>query len=286
MQHAKDVEEQLYSNSRSKKNVTTGQYGFPMMNGGEEMPALDWIHYAFIAYSGCHNLVNSWHYSGSAAFFIFAVLGILTVELMLFSIYKYWKDGKLVGKMQRIGKWAGLLAMFFAVAGILAHAQQGSENEWVSLFYQWIMPSSAPVMFFFAFLIQAANPVMAAYRDEAAYGQLVNVEERRGALDQKQLELDYKSDVRLMKKKIWKDKLAALWNESDSRRTRQTLKRAMRLEMPKMLKQLGIDIDQVGYRAGFSTNVPQLMASQEDEEEGSNKMAKKARSRFFPWRLN
>lgn len=208
-----------------------------------EMKTLDWIHFMFLAYSGAHNTINAWHRSNNFLFFVFILVGILSVELMLFSIYKHWKDGRLVGKMLKIGKYAGFMAMFYATAGILAQAQTGSASEWLTFYYQWILPTSAPMMFAYAFWIQSVDPIMTADRDQIAYAHMIQVDLKREKLDQQRMELDYRGDIRKLKRHLHRQKLAALWKESNSRRTRSTLKQSMLRQMPIVLRQLGVNVD-------------------------------------------
>ena len=164
--------------------------------GTKAMPALDLIHILFLLYSAAHNFVNAWHSAENILFFVFVAVGILSVELMLLAIYRHWKDGRLVGKMQRIAMAAGFIAMFYATAGILAQAQAGGTGEWLSFYYQWILPTSAPVMFFYAFWIQADDPVSNTERDAIAYALLVRVEEKKEGLDRKKLALRHRRGMR------------------------------------------------------------------------------------------
>ncbi len=206
------------------------------------MHSLDKIHIIFLLYSGAHNSINAWHRAENILFFLFVLVGILSVELMLWGIYKHWKEGRMVGKMLRVGKYAGMLAMFYATAGILAQAQDGTANTWLASYYQWILPTSAPAMFIFAFWIQSVDPIMNAERDTTAHHYLTAVEERREKLDVKRMQLDEKRDLRLLEGQIHKQKIHALRKESNSRRTRATLKRAVRVEMPYLLERAGISI--------------------------------------------
>lgn len=216
-----------------------------------EMPALDWIHVIFLFYSGAHNAVNAWNRADNGLFFIFVLVGILSVELMLWSIYKYWKAGHLVGKMLRIGKYAGMLAMFYATAGILAQAQTGSANDWLAIYYQWILPSSAPVMFFFAFWIQSVDPIMMAERDTTAYSYLAAIEEKKEQLDARRMVLDEQRSRRKLRSHVMRKKLSALWKESDSRRTRSTLQRSSMTEMPMLLEEVGVSIKEANAQPRF-----------------------------------
>ncbi len=250
--------QQKHSYTKQESNTNQGFGGFFNLKGFAEilsptstqngtltknaMKSLDTIHIIFLLYSGAHNSINAWHRSHNILFFLFILVGILSVELMLWGIYKHWKEGRMVGKMLRIGKYAGILAMFYATAGILAQAQDGTANAWLTTYYQWILPSSAPAMFIFAFWIQSVDPIMNAERDTTAHHYLTAVEERREKLDIKRMLLDEKRDLRLLEGQIQKQKINALRRESNSRRTRATLKRAVRVEMPYLLERAGISI--------------------------------------------
>ena len=205
-----------------------------------ELPTLDKIHLLFLLYSGAHNLINAWHRAENVLFFVFVFVGILSVELMLYSIYTHWKDGRMVGRMLSVGKFAGAVAMFYATAGILAQAQTGNSSDWIMLYYQWILPTSAPVMFLFAFWIQSADPIMTAERDQIAYDHLISVEEKRINLDKKRIILLERKDLRRLESHIKKQKLLALWKESTSWRTRRKLKTSARNEFPMLLERIGV----------------------------------------------
>lgn len=207
-----------------------------------ELPTLDRIHFLFLIYSGSHNLINAWHRAENALFFIFVFVGILSVELMLYSVYKHWKDGRLVGPMLHVALFAGAVAMFYATAGILAQAQTAQASGWIMLYYQWILPTSAPIMFLFSFWIQSVDPIMTAERDQIAYDHMIDVESKRVKLDKKRLTLHEKKDLRKLESHIKQQKLIALWKESNSRRTRRVLKSSVQTEFPILLEKFGISI--------------------------------------------
>ena len=237
-------EQVKYKKTRGKASFT-GQVGTATINSkvlNRDMPALDRIHFLFLLYSGAHNLINAWHRAENALFFVFVLVGILSVELMLYAIYKHWKDGRLVGKMLNISKYAGAFAMFYATAGILAQAQTGSSSEWLYLYYQWILPTSAPVMFIFSFWIQSVDPISTADRDQVAHDHLIRVEEKRILLDKKQLSLREQRDLRRLESHVKNQKILALWKESNSRRTRRILKNTVRSEVPLLLQKVGIKV--------------------------------------------
>lgn len=209
---------------------------------------LDWIHIVFLFYSGAHNTINAWHRAENGLFFIFVLVGILTVEIMLWSIYKYWKEGKLIGGMLRVAKWAGVLAMFYATAGILA---QGGAEAWVTIHHRYILPTSAPVMFFFAFWIQAVDPIIKAQRDTEAYAYLSAIDKRREKLDIERMELNERRQRRKLLVSVSRRKLQALWKEADSRRTKNTLKKSSLVEMPVLLQELGVSVKEANSQNRF-----------------------------------
>lgn len=207
-----------------------------------DMPALDKIHILFILYSGAHNTINAFTQANNVVFFVFVLVGILSVELMLWAVYNHWKDGRLVGAMLRVSLWAGFFAMFYATAGILAQSQVGGDHAWVTLYYEWILPTSAPCMFLFAFLVQSVDPITGADRDTMAHEHHTSVEERREVLDRKQLALDNRRNIRRLKAHVQHQRMDMLWKESMSRRTRSLLRKNSRLELPHLLKSIGVDV--------------------------------------------
>jgi len=150
-----------------------------------------------------------------------------------------------VGPMLRVAKYAGAVAMFYATAGILAQAQSVSSADWLLIYYQWILPSSAPAMFLFSFWIQSVDPITTAERDTITYEHLTSVEARRENLDIQRLTLNERRDMRLLRAHVQKQRLLALWKEAVSRRTRSTLRRAVRLEVPRILRSLNVPIDEI-----------------------------------------
>lgn len=208
-----------------------------------EMPALDKIHLLFLIYSGAHNCVNAFTHAHNIIFFVFVLVGILSVELMLWAVYKHWKDGRLVGPMLRVSLWAGVFAMFYATAGILAQAQSGGGAGWLSLYYAWILPTSAPMMFVFAFLIQSVDPITNAERKATSAEHMTAVEERLEVVDRKQLALDNRRNIRQLKSHVQHQRMDMLWKESMSRRVRNLLRGASRIEMPMLLKSIGVPVE-------------------------------------------
>lgn len=202
------------------------------------LKGLDQIEVMFLVYSLAHNAINAFTRAHSFVFFLFVVVGVLSVELMLHTIYKAWKAGRLVGPMQTASLWAGGLAMFYATAGILAHAAGAA--DWVAFHHTYILPTSAPVMFLFAFLIQSVDPLTTAERNALANEHLHAAEEKEEAIEGKRLALNDRRERRRLKAHVQGQRLDHLWKESMSRGVRNTLKAAAPSEMVNVMRSLGI----------------------------------------------
>lgn len=233
-----------------------------------EMPALDKIHILFLLYSAAHNVINAYHRANNLVFFLFVLVGILSVELMLWAIYNHWKDGRLIGPMLRVSLWAGFFAMFYATAGILAQAQTGGDSSWLNFYYSWIMPTSAPVMFLFSFFVQAVDPITQADRDDTAFAHKVRVEQKKEVLDKKLLELNNRSNIRQLKAHVQNSRINMLWKEAFSRRTRATLKKVSRVEMPLLLKAVGIKVPESKSRFSWFGGVSDAKVLEETSGDG------------------
>lgn len=217
----------------------------PAPIGAENIDGLDKIEKLFIIYSAAHNIVNAWQHSPNALFFVFVAVGVVSVELMLHTVYKHWKTGRIYGTMETMSKVAGGVALAYAIGGILSTTQFGAGEAWVTFYHLWILPSSAPVMFLFSFLVQSVDPLMKGERDQKAYEHRVSLAERRDRLQGKELELQGREALRKLKFNVHMAKLAAIAGEAGSRRVRKTLSRGARLLMPRILHELGVPVKRV-----------------------------------------
>lgn len=224
------------------------------------MPALDRIHILFLLYSGAHNVINAFTRAHNVVFFVFVVVGILSVELMLWAVYTHWKDGRLIGSMQRVSLGAGVFAMFYATAGILAQAQTGEASGWLHTYYAWILPTSAPCMFLFAFWIQSVDPITNAIRRASELEELTSIDEGVESTEHRRLELDYRRGLRQLKAGAQRSRLSALWGEAVSRRVRKAFKLSARVEMPKILRLMGVRTPATSDRRLFGLRAPDTYA--------------------------
>jgi len=220
----------------SRKSVTEKQTATKDKYG----QYLDYVFIMFLLYSGAHNVINALtRVDGNILFFIFVMVGIVSVELMLWAVHNMWKTGELTGSQRTVALWGGLFAFAFATAGILSQA--GGFGEAI-MYYQFVLPASAPVMFVFAFAIQAKNPVLRAELDALALARMVDVENTRETLAARQDVIAERRSSRQLASRIIQDKIFALWREADTRRARKLLSISAQYELPKRLKDAGVNI--------------------------------------------
>ena len=174
-------------NGKSNKHVSpNGKIG----SGKTYANHLDWIHLVFLAYSGAHNSWNAWKHADGALFFLFVLAGILCVEFALWTLYKMWENGELLGKMLKVGKMFFIVAFFYASAGILAQAQSG--GGWTAIYYSWVLPTSAPAMFLFASIIRQLDPIKRADINTNANAKMVLIDARQELIETQKDELKEK----------------------------------------------------------------------------------------------
>lgn len=203
-----------------------------------QLSGLDHIAWMFLIYSAAHNTINAFTRSGSVLFFVFVVVGVIAVELFLHTIYNAWKGGRLIGRMRVVSLWGGAIAMFYATAGILAQAAGAA--EWVNLHHMYVLPTSSPVMFIFAFLVQSVDPIMTADRDATANEHLQEAEGRMEVIEGKRLALWDRRERRRIKAHVQGQRLDHMWKETASRHVRRTLKAAAPAEILTVMRSLGI----------------------------------------------
>jgi hypothetical protein len=100
-------------------------------------------------------------------------------------------------------------------------------------------------MFLFAFLIQSVDPITNADRKATAAEHMTTVEERLEVVDRKQLALDNRRNIRRLKAHIQHQRMDMIWRESMSRRTRNALRKAGSIEVPMLLKSIGVPVEKL-----------------------------------------
>jgi len=227
--------------------------------------SLDAIHWIFLIYSATHNTVNAFTHH-DFMFFLFTFAGILTVELMLWTIYNAWKGAQLVGKMKKVGAICFVVAFFFASAGILANAQGGVGAGWVANYYLWVLPMSAPAMFILGYWLSQVDPIRKAQIENTAYAKLIASDDDRETLHLAKAKIKERANNRQLKELVLGKKLVALVREAHSQRVRNTLKKHATHEMPLLLKAMNVELKEKANTTFFSANYKALPAKSGGED--------------------
>ena len=209
-----------------------------------DIKGLDRIHVLFLIYSGAHNMIVSWHRADNLLFFLFVFAGILSVEVMLYTVYRNWKNGRLIGPMRRVSLFAGLVAMFYATAGILTHTAggDGAYALFVNLHHTWILPTSAPVMFLFSFWIQSVDPVINAWREAEMVHKMTTAEGVMARAENRKMKMLEKRNIRRLEYRIKNMKISAIWREASTARVKHIIAQSIRVELPSSLRKLGMKV--------------------------------------------
>lgn len=123
----------------------------------------------FALYSGAHGINASLRYAGSSDFAKVAqIVGIITIEIVLFGVYLAFLNGKITGASQTIAA-GGTFALGFALAlmGIVADSQANSGialSRPISLYLRWGLPIAPGFMALGAMLIHFLDPHTLRYR--------------------------------------------------------------------------------------------------------------------------
>lgn len=118
---------------------------------------LNWISYSLMAMSLAHTAVNAFKYADSFIFGAFVIIGVISSELLLFSVYNKLTDrdgeGYPDGAQKTASMFFGFVALLFITGGIVAG------HLGVQFYFDYILPLSTPVNFLGAFVIQTFDPL-------------------------------------------------------------------------------------------------------------------------------
>lgn len=130
-------------------------------------------HVAFLLYSGYHGIQATATYRAAGGLGAAAgIVGIVVIELVLFSLFLAWHNQRITGASQSIA--AGITyAVGFALAclGIVADSQLQAGmtlSPWLSAYLRWMLPIAPAIMALGALLTHELAPEQLRARREAA----------------------------------------------------------------------------------------------------------------------
>lgn len=231
---------------QQEKKAGTGRGG--RVVGGVGMWGLHLAAVTFALYSGYHGISATVNYRaagglGQAA----GVVGIVTVELVLLSLYLSWHNGRITGAAQSIAAGVtGAVGFLLACLGIVADSQLQAGYElsgWLAVYLSWGLPIAPAVMALGALLTHELDPGQLRARREAV--ELVELEEARFTAHVAGIRAELEAartvaNMQLNARAAAAKQVAAWYGSDQAQRaiTATALKSA-----PSLLRSIGVDVD-------------------------------------------
>ncbi|HSH04357.1 MAG TPA: hypothetical protein VLL52_17740 [Anaerolineae bacterium] len=215
---------------------------------------------SFLVYSGYHGVSASLSYAGSSELSQLAqVVGIVTLELTLLSLYVSWHTGRITGPAQSVA--AGITyAIGFALAclGIIADSQLHAGmalSGWLEGYLRWGLPLAPAVMALGALFTHELNPNQLRKRREAT-AQLAHEQDKFDAyMASEKAKMDIQKSIANMQlnAQLSAANQIAAWYGSEE--AQQAITSHALGNAPAMLKAIGITVE--GGADGRASNPPQ-----------------------------
>lgn len=132
------------------------------------------LHLAAVTYgifSGYHGIHATAAYrAGSGLGMAAGVVGILTIELVIMSLYVAWHGQRITGTAQTIAAGVtGAVGFILSFLAIIADSQLTAnvlQSGWLAAYVRWVLPASPAFMAVGAFLVHAFSPEQIAARKQ------------------------------------------------------------------------------------------------------------------------
>lgn len=202
----------------------------------------------FAIYSAYHGISATAQYrAGSGIGMAAGIIGIITIELVLLSLYLGWHNGKITGAAQSIAAGiAGAIGFTLACLGIVADSQLQSGmalSSWLHVYLVWGLPIAPAAMALGALLVHELAPGQLRARRESVQRDELAETQFKAHIAAMQAELDaarHVANLQLNAKASAARQVAA-WYGSDAAQ-RAITSTAMQ-NAPAMLRAIGIDVD-------------------------------------------
>jgi hypothetical protein len=214
----------------------------------------DWglhlAHTAFLIYSGYHGISASWNYAGNTDLERAAqTVGIIVLEITLFSIYLAWHNQRITGTAQSIT--AGItyaIGFILACFGIVADSQLHAAvvmSPWMIAYIKWGLPIAPAIMALGAALIHELDP--GQLRKRAGVAELVKFgeEQFKGTIAGWRAEHEAAKTIKNMQlnaKATAAEQIAAWYN---SEHAQKAITSTAMQNAPALLRSIGVNVEDV-----------------------------------------
>ena len=233
--------------------------------GGVGMWGLHLAAVTFAIYSGYHGISATVNYRAAGGLGqIAGIIGIVTIEAVLLSLYLAWHNGRITGAAQSIA--AGVTAavgFILACLGIVADSQLqagAALSPWLSAYLLWGLPVAPAVMALGALLVHELDPGQLRARRET--NERAEVEELRFMAQMASIraELEAARTVANMQlnARAAAAKRVADWYQGDQAQkaiTATALKNA-----PNLLRSIGVEVDAADQLDGKAADLASVEA--------------------------
>lgn len=254
------------SEERSGSSLVVGNIGLWLLH---------LVMLTFAIYSGAHGINASLGYAGSSAFSKIAqVIGIVTIEVVLFGIYLSFLNGRITGAAQSIV--AGITFMLgftLALLGIVADSQVNSGlivSKEIRFYLTWILPIAPGFMALGALLIHVLSPHTLQYRkrdqqkrdlEDLSFSASLAIERARAE------EEISKKGLQLLSRKAVFTELESIYSSAEFR---EAIKRTAIDRAPELFSEAGILIDRVTLPESTHAKPPRSIQYERERVPSSN----------------
>lgn len=216
--------------------------------GGVGMWGLHLAAVTFALYSGYHGISATVYYRAAGGLGqVAGIVGIVTIELVLLSLYLSWHNGRITGAAQSIAAGVtGAVGFILACLGIVADSQLQAGLElspWLALYLHWGLPIAPAVMALGALLVHELDPGQLRARRES--NERTELEEAKFMAHVAGLrsELEAARIVANMQlnAKAAAAKQVAAWYGSDQ--AQRAITATALQNAPNLLRAIGVDVD-------------------------------------------
>lgn len=238
--------------------------------GGVGMWGLHLAAVTFALYSGYHGISATVNYRAAGGLGqVAGIVGIVTIELVLLSLYLSWHNGRITGAAQSIAAGVtGGVGFILACLGIVADSQLQAGvtlSGWLAVYLHWGLPIAPAVMALGALLVHELDPGQLRARRES--NERTELEEAKFMAHVAGLraELEAARTVANMQlnARAAAAKQVAAWYGSDQ--AQRAITATALQNAPNLLRAIGVDVDAADHGAGLdaaaSTAEPVLSAN-------------------------
>jgi len=217
----------------------------------------------FMIYSGYHGISATATYRADSGLGMAAgIVGIVTIELVLNSIYLAWHNGKITGAAQSIAAGATFaIGFILACLGIVADSQLQAGlplSSWLSAYIMWVLPIAPAVMALGALLTHELAPSQLRARRESEKRDDVDEARFKAHMARLLAEMEAAKTVANMQLNARKAAAQQIAQWYSSEQAQRAIVDTARTNAPALLRAIGVDIADESRRPSIESPAPPL----------------------------